>query len=304
MAVFFPSQLLGNLVMKHYAETVDGSGHCSLYYQCWYPEESSQAVVVLVHGLGGHSGLFQTVVDYLVPQGYAVYALDLRGHGRSMGQRGHINSWQEFRADLQRFLQQIQAQHRCCPYILWGHSLGGTIALDYALHFPDDIQGLILTAPALGKVRIAPLKLAVGCLLSKIAPRFSLKVGIRTDAGSRDPAVVAAIAADPLRHTYGSARLATEFLATVNWIYAHANELTIPLLIMHGSGDRVTLPEGSRAFFQRVIFPDKQHHEYPGSYHDVFMDLDYHTMFRDLDVWLDAHLVGAEKCQAMIDQAV
>ncbi|WP_088889681.1 alpha/beta hydrolase [Leptolyngbya ohadii] len=283
--------------MKHIQGRVKGFRGCHLYYQSWLPTQPSQAIIVLVHGIGGHSGVFQNVVEYLVPQGYEVYAFDLRGHGRSPGQRGHINQWREFREDLHSFLQYIRLQRTCCPLIVWGHSLGGTIALDYALRSPSEIQGLILTAPALSKIKIARTKLVLGRMLSRTVPRFSLKLGISTQLGSRDPEMVAAYTQDPLRHEYGSARLATEFFTTVRWIQSHASELKIPLLIMHGSSDHVTLPEGSRAFFQQVIFPDKEHREYDGNYHDLYIDNGYEEIFADLTTWLKQHLDQAEYCQ-------
>jgi len=283
--------------MKHTEGSVKGFRGCQLYYQSWLPMQPSQAMIVLVHGLGGHSSVFQNVVEYLVPQGYEVYAFDLRGHGRSPGQRGHINRWKEFREDLRAFLQYIRSQRTCCPLIVWGHSLGGTIALDYALRSPDEIQGLILTAPALSKINIARTKLVLGRMLSRTVPRFSLKLGIRNEFGSRDAKAIAAYTQDPLRHEYGSARLATEFFKTVQWIHAHASELKIPLLIMHGSSDRITLPEGSRAFFQQVIYSDKEHREYEGNYHDLYIDNDYEEIFSDLKTWLDQHLDQAKYCQ-------
>jgi len=283
--------------MKHIEGTLLGYEGCHLYYQSWQPEGISHAIVVLIHGLGTHSGVFQNVVDYLVPQGYEVYALDLRGHGRSEGQRGYINRWQEFREDLHLLLQQIRSQRACCSYILWGHSLGGTIALDYILHYSENIQGAIVTAPALNKVNISNFKLALGKLFSNVLPRFSLKLGIPHEDNARTPAEQLAYEQDPLRHEYGTARLATEFSATVDWIYSHASEIKIPLLVMHGNADRVTLPEGSRAFFQRVIFPDKEHHEYPDSYHDLYVDAHARKVFTDLEIWLDRHLKGAQTCQ-------
>jgi alpha-beta hydrolase superfamily lysophospholipase len=286
--------------MQHITGTFKGFTHCQLYYQSWHPETPGQAVVVLVHGLGGHSGMFTNVADYLVSQGYEVYAMDLRGHGHSAGQRGHINHWQEFRDDLQAFMQMIQTQVSRCAYILWGHSLGGTIVLDYVLHSPEQIQGVIVSAPALTKVGISPWKLVIGQLLSTICPRFSLKSGIGNHLGTRDPVALAAYLQDPLRHEYGSARLATEFLTIVDWIQHHTADLKVPLLVMHGTADQVTSPASSRAFFQRVLYPDKEHYEYPGNYHDLFADLDHYKIFNDVDVWLDRHLEGAEVCQPFI----
>lgn len=285
--------------MQHMEGTFTGFGGLQLFYQGWYPAEPTQAMVAFVHGLGGHSGLFRDAVEYLVPQGYEVYALDLRGHGRSPGQRGHINSWREFRADLHAFVQHIRTARSCCPFILWGHSLGGTIALDYALRHGDQVQGLIASAPALGKVGISRKKIIIGRALSRIAPRFTLKLGIRENLKSQDSAIVTAYLADPLRHEVASARLASEFFATVDWIYRNAANLQIPLLLMHGTDDQVTLPEGSRAFFQRVIYPDKEHREYPGSYHDIYVQVDYQEIFKDLENWLVQHFEGEGYCEPL-----
>ncbi|NJP11567.1 MAG: alpha/beta hydrolase [Leptolyngbyaceae cyanobacterium RU_5_1] len=285
--------------MKHNQGTFQGFGGLNLYYQSWHPVELTQAVVVVVHGLGGHSGLFDHVVQYLVPQGYEVYAFDLRGHGRSPGQRGHINTWTEFRGDLRAFLQWIREQRSRCPCFLWGHSLGGTIVLDYALRFPDDLQGLIVTAPALGRVCISPCKLLLGRLLSRVFPRFSLRLGLKNDVCSRDPSVCEAFLLDPLRHEYGSARLATEFFATVSWIQTHTSDLKVPLLTLHGGADQVTLPEASRAFFQQVTFPDKEYYEYPEHYHDLYVDLNYQTVFSDFGNWLERHLEGSATCHPL-----
>ncbi|UBF27192.1 lysophospholipase [Kovacikia minuta CCNUW1] len=283
--------------MKHIEGTFKGSGGLNLYYQSWLPDSRTQAVVVMVHGLGGHSNLFDPAVQYLVPQGYEIYAFDLRGHGRSPGRRGHINRWAEFRDDLRAFLQQIQTWRPGCPCFLWGHSLGGTIALDYALRSPDGLRGVVTSAPALGKIQISPYKLALGWLLSGIYPGFSLKLGIREDFCLRLPDVCAAYLQDPLRHEYGSARLSTEFFAIVDWIHQHAADLKIPLLTLHGSSDQVTLPEASRAFFQRLTFPDAEYREYPGNYHDLLVDVEYRKVFLDLENWVERHLESSPSCQ-------
>lgn len=280
--------------MKHMEGRFSGFDNLSLYYQSWQPDPEAQdkaiqAIVAMVHGLGGHSSLFHPAVQSLVPQGYAVYALDLRGHGQSPGQRGHVNSWAEFRQDLHLFLQQIQQQHASYPYFLWGHSLGGTIALDYALRSPDSLKGLIVTAPALRKVQISPFKLALGCVLSRIAPRFSLSLGFRNDGCLKNPDVCLAYLQDPLRHDYGSARLSTEFFATVRWIYQHISDLKIPLLLLHCREDEVTQVEASRHFFQRVIISDKEHREYVGCYHDFYIDAHYQVL-ADLNHWLERHI--------------
>lgn len=279
--------------MKHLEGSFKGTGGLNLYYQSWYPPNRIKAIVIIIHGLGSHSTLFEDAAQYLIHQGYLVSGFDLRGHGRSLGQRGHINSWAEFREDLNIFLQLIKVQQPDYPCFLWGHSLGGAIALDYALRFPEDLQGIIVTAPAIGKVGVSPLRIAIGRMLSQVYPRFSLKLGIEHQAGSRDAKTVSTYERDSLRHEYASARLATEFLQTVNWIQNHVSHLRLPLLILHGSADRVTLPESSWEFCLQVSFPDKECYEFPGSYHDLHADINSHQVLADLGDWIERHLPEA-----------
>jgi alpha-beta hydrolase superfamily lysophospholipase len=264
-----------------------GCDGLSLFYQRWFPDTLPvRGIVVVVHGLGAHSNVFEQGVRCLLPQGYGVYALDLRGHGRSPGQRGYINDWQEFREDLRAFLQFIRAREAEERYFLWGHSMGGTVSLDYALHYPASLQGLILSAPALGHVGVPAWKLAVGQLLSRLWPRFQLKVGIDRTLSSRDLAVLADYATDPLRHEYGTARLCAEFFKTVRWIDLHLDALALPLLLLQGDADGVTSPRSSEALFQRLQSCNKTYRHYPDSYHDLYSDLNYREVISDIASWL------------------
>jgi alpha-beta hydrolase superfamily lysophospholipase len=276
--------------------TFSGVGGLDLYYQSWLPGGEIKGVLALVHGLGGHSGAYKNIVDHLLPKEYAVYGCDLRGHGRSPGQRGYINTWSEFRDDLQTFLNLIQQQQPGCPIFLLGHSLGGVIALDYTLRHLEDkskLSGVILSAPSIGKVGVPLSRVVLGKLLSQLWPRFSLNIGLDTSAGSRDPKISASYDQDRLRHTRATARLSTEFFTTVDWINAHAGEWQIPLLILHGSADRIALPEGSKIFYENVNYPDKLRIEYIGAYHDLHSDTNYHEVITDLSNWMDEHLTGA-----------
>jgi alpha-beta hydrolase superfamily lysophospholipase len=261
-----------------------------LYYQSWYPQGLPRAAIAIVHGLGAHSGLFDSAVQYFLTCGYAIFGFDLRGHGRSPGQRGYINAWSEFREDLDAFLQVLTEQEQQLPKFLWGHSLGGAIAADYLLQSPQAVRGAILTAPAVGQVGISPLKVALARLLSQFWPRFSLGTGIDPTTGTRDPEVLAADARDPLRHAQGTARLATEFMAIVQQIQARAPHWQVPLLILQGAADRVTPPNSSRAFFDRVTFPDREWHEYADGLHEIYKDINGSQVLADMSHWLDRHL--------------
>lgn len=270
--------------------TFNSVGGVDLYYQHWHSPGPTQAVLAIVHGLGSHSGHFKNLVQHLVPHGYRLYSFDLRGHGRSPGQRGYIHSWTEFREDLRYFLHLIDDRESGHPYFLLGHSLGAVIAMDYALRFPDGLQGIIATAMPAGKVGVNPLKMAIGQVLSQIWPRFTMKTGLDQSTSSRNPEVVATFTQDPLRHVQGTARLVTEFSATIRWLQDHAAELSVPLLMLHGGADRIALPEGSQALFQQVQWPDKERREYAAGYHDVHNDLNYREVMADIGQWLAQHL--------------
>ncbi|NET07903.1 MAG: alpha/beta hydrolase [Symploca sp. SIO2B6] len=274
--------------------TFKGARGINLFYQSWHPPREPYAILVIVHGLGAHSGLFGNVVEYLVPRNYTIYGFDLRGHGRSSGQRGYISSWADFREDLKAFLKMIEQKELCSRRFVLGHSMGGVIALEYLIRTRAPERGVITLAPALGTVGVSPLRLNLGKILSRLYPRFTLNTGIDLSSSSRDPEVVTAYAQDPLRHRKGTARLVTEFFATVDWVHLHADGLQIPLLILQGGADKVTLPSGSRTFFEEVTFPDKEKREYPQAYHEIHNDFNYQQMLADLEDWLERHLVPAD----------
>ncbi len=277
--------------MDHGEETFQGARETDLYYQYWRPDGAVKAILIIVPGIGGHSGVYGHVVDHLVPKNYAIYSFDLRGNGRSPGQRGYINSWTEYREDLTAFVQLVQQQLSDRPIFLLGHSVGAVVVLDYLLHEPTTkVQGAIAFSPALGEMGVSPLKVWLGKLLSRLLPRFSLHTKIDPGTASRDPAVMAANIQDPLRHDLVSARLATEFFATVAWVHHHADRLKTPLLLLHGGADQVALPAGGRRFFEQVSLADKEYREYPGAYHELQDDLNYPEVMADLEEWLEKHL--------------
>lgn len=279
---------------KHNCEgTFSGANGLELYYQSWHPQTAARAVIVIVHGHGAHSGIFPRMVEYLNQQDFVVYGFDLRGHGRSPGQRGYINNWAEYRQDLGTFLDLVHQQELDCPLFMIGQSMGGTIALDYLLRASSQslklITGVILLAPALG-LSIAPWKLAIGQWLSSIYPRFTLNAGIDFATASREPEVIVANRQDPFRHGQGTARLATELLKTIDWVNLHGKELQTPLLLLHGKADRVTPCDRSQVFWQHLSLADKEIHLYPDSYHELHNDTNYLEVFTDIRGWIEKHL--------------
>lgn len=276
--------------MQHSEGTFRGAGDIDLYYQRWLPDTTPRAALAVVHGFGEHSGRYMNVVHRLVPAGFAIYACDLRGHGRSPGQRGYINAWSEYRDDLGAFLRLVAQQEPGRPLFLMGHSMGGLIALEYAEQHPEGLRGVIASGPLLGQPGVSPVRLALAQILSRIWPRFSIATGLDAAAISRDPAVVTAYRTDPLVHDKGTARLGTELGAAQARTLAGAGSFRLPLLIIHGGADRLSPPDASRVFFERVAGPDKERDVIEGGYHEPHNDTSREQALDILQRWLERHL--------------
>jgi alpha-beta hydrolase superfamily lysophospholipase len=262
-----------------------------LYYQCWVPgDRRHRAVLVNLHGLGDHSGLYPTLAAHFPSRGVALYSYDMRGNGRSPGQRAYVRDWREYRDDLDAFLARVRSWEPELPVFVLGNSLGGLVVLEYALSHPSGISGVIAAAPPLGALGVPPVLMALGRIMSRLLPRLSLRVGMDLSGLARDPKVVESVIQDPLFHRLGTARLSTEVTAAIQRVQAEAPRFPLPLLILHGSADRMVSPTGSRRFFAAVRLDDREFHEYPGGYHGLFVDLDRDQVLTDLERWIERHL--------------
>ena len=277
--------------MEQQEFTFTGAAAATLFGQSWRPEQP-KAVVLVVHGFGEHSGRYGYLVPPLTAAGYAVYALDHRGHGRSPDKRGHIDSFDDYLADVRALAAFAQAASPGLPVVVFGHSLGGLIALLYALRYPSGLAGVIASAPLLTKPNVSPMLLTVAQLLSRVAPSFALDTGLDATTISRDPAEVARYTSDPQVHSKSTARAGSEIMKSIDWAQAHAGELTVPLLLYHGDADNLVPIEGSRRFFAAVQEQDKQFVERPGGYHESHNDLGRDELFAMIVAWLNAHNGG------------
>ena len=271
-------------------KTFEGVGGVSLFRQVWHPAGRARAALINLHGLGDHSGLYPTLVDHFRARGITIHAMDLRGNGRSGGQRAYVERWEEYREDLRRFVDLVREEEPDRPTFLLGNSLGGLIVLDYALHHPGGLRGVIAASPPLGRLTVPAPLLALGRALSRIWPRFSIRTGLDLSGLARDPTVVETVLADPLFHRVGTARLSTEVVAAIARVQASAPQFPLPLLVLHGSEDRMVPPDGSRQFVARVGHPDHQLYEYTGAFHVLFADLDHERVLTDVERWIEARL--------------
>lgn len=276
--------------MDHLEGTFTVQDGTELYYQRWQPEGECRAVLAVVHGFGEHSGRYGNVVDWFAPKAYAVYAFDQRGHGRSPGQRGYVESFAQVRDDVRAFLDLVHREGPDAPVFLVGHSQGGLIVLNYALHDAAGLAGVVSSGPVLSPPGVSPLLLQLSKLLSRVWPTFSMEAGLDVTALSHDQAVVDAYVNDPLVHGKAAARLGAEVMAAVAWTRDHAADMSLPCLIVHGADDRLCPPQASRRFFEDMTFPDKERIEYEGYFHEVFNEIGKEKVLADVEAWLERHL--------------
>jgi alpha-beta hydrolase superfamily lysophospholipase len=268
------------------------AGTPEIYWRGWLPERAphARASVVIAHGAGEHSGRYDAVATLLVAAGYAVYALDHQGHGRSAGPRGLIRRMDGALVDVYTLVAGATQKQGGRPPFLLGHSMGGTIATAYALRWPETLAGLVLSSPLVSLPEVnAPLGVLLR-LLSVLAPRLAVS---KVDASriSRDPAQVEIYENDPLvLHKGLPARTVAELAKVIRTFPKQAAELELPLLIMSAGADLIVAPAGAEMLYERASSKDKTLKVYPDLYHEIFNETepDRSLVIADLIDWLDA----------------
>ncbi len=259
-----------------------------IFWRSWTPDEApARAVIVLVHGLGEHSGRYDHAVARLLGEGYAIHTLDHRGHGRSDGSRAFIEDIDHAVADVDTLVDRAVAAQPGVPVFMLGHSMGGLISVRYALAHQDRLAGLILSA-TLAQLDAVPRGLElVARALSVIAPRAPL-IAIDHGLVSRDPAVVEAYRSDPLVH-HGKvpARTAVQLADAVERFPSTVGAITVPTLILYGTADALCTPAGSVMLGERIGAVDKTVHAYDGLFHEILNEPERDTVLDDIVGWLD-----------------
>lgn len=262
-----------------------------IYYQAWFPQAEPKAVLLLVHGLAEHSGRYLNLVEHFVPKGYAIYALDHYGHGKSAGERVYVPRFEVFTDTIKDIFDQIQANNPDKPVFIVGHSMGGLITADYLLDHQDELAGAVLSGPAVKKPdNISAFTVTLSRLLSKLVPKAGV-VQLDAKAVSRDPAVVQAYINDPLVYTgKTTARLSAEMLRALLRIQAQASQIKLPVLIMQGSEDQLVDPSGARDFYHAISSSDKTLRMYAGLYHEIFNEPEHPQVLSEMESWLEERL--------------
>ncbi len=277
--------------IQHDESTFISADRTEIYQQSWRSDLHPQALIAIVHGYAEHSGRYQRIATDLVSAGFEVHSFDLRGHGKSDGDRCCVDSIDDYLTDLDLFLTQIRQKSQHLAIFLLGHSLGGAIALRYTIEYQPNLQGLMLSAPFLGQRDrdIPPPMLKFVGSISRLLPKLPT-VAVDASFIARDPAVVRAYIEDPLvDRSRMPLRTLTEIFGNIRYIKAHQQAIELPILIMHGTNDGLAGVMHSQQLYQEIGSTDKSLKLYPDSYHEIFNEPERERALSDLIDWLMAH---------------
>ena len=267
---------------------LDGTGGLRIFTRHW-PASSPKASIVICHGVNSHGGQYFRAAENFAERGFPVTALDLRGRGKSDGERFYVESVGDYVSDLSQTIEQARARHPELPLFLLGHSAGGVTAASYALDYQDRIDGLICESFAF---RVFAPEIALAALkgASHIAPHLHV-LKLKMEDFSRDPDWVAHLLADPLtKDEVQPVQTVAALTRAGDRLEREFGRITLPVLILHGTSDKVTRPDGSQTFFDNAGSTDKQLILYDGYAHDLLNDVGQERVMEDIIGWIEARL--------------
>lgn len=272
---------------EHNWKSADG---LNIFGQSWMPDGAPKALICVVHGMGEHGGRYNHLVDYFVPKGYGVFALDQRGHGKSGGQRGHMPGLESLMSDMDLFLAEAARLWDNVPQFLFGHSMGGNVVLNYSIRRTPKVKAVIASAPYLRLAFTPPAwKVSLGKAVAGIIPGLSQSTNLEVEAISRDPQEVAKYNADKLNH----GKITASFFVNINdageWAIEHAAELNVPALVYHGTADRLTSHDGTKQFAANSN-GKAEFKSFEGFYHELHNDIGKEQVFAFVEKWLEGKL--------------
>jgi acylglycerol lipase len=270
-------------------ESLDGAGGLKIFMRSWRPEGKPRGVIVLSHGFNSHGGYYLWAAEQLLASGLAAYALDYRGRGKSDGERYYVDKFSEYQGDLDLTVKLARSREPGLPIFILGHSAGGVIACNYVLDNQADIAGLICESFAY-QVPAPDFALSVLKGLSHLAPHAHV-LKLKKEDFSRDPKVVQALLDDPLlANEVQPTKTVAEMVRADERLKRDFKLFTLPLLIIHGTKDTVTRPEGSKEFYSNASSKDKTLKLYEGYFHDPLNDIGKEAVMHDIRTWIAAHL--------------
>ena len=237
---------------KNTVYTISASDGTNLFIRD-YSIQNSNKVMLIIHGLGEHSGRYLTLIQDFNNKNISVFTIDIRGHGKSGGKRGHSPSYKQLMSDIQYFIKHVTHKVSNQKYFLYGHSFGGNLVINYSFHKNKKIHGVIATSPCI-KPAITPskIKLFMGKLFRKVIPSLSLNNGININGISKNLQVIKDYIDDPLTHSKISIQLSLDLVSSGIFALENSKNITVPMLVFHGSNDKLTSYSASKKLVENA----------------------------------------------------
>jgi acylglycerol lipase len=268
---------------------MQGVGGLKIALRSWRPGGAPRAVMILVHGFNSHSGYFEWAAEQLVADGFAVYALDHRGRGKSEGERFYVEKFSDYLADVDKLVELAKSREPGLPVFMLGHSAGGVIASSYAVEHQAKLAGLICESFAF-RLPVPDVVLSILKFLGGFLPHKGL-FKLKNADFSRDPAAVARMNADPLiANESQPGSTAVALIDASRKLNTALAQIKLPVLIIHGTLDKATSPAGSEYFYKVAASPDKTLKLYDGHFHDLLLDVGKEGVMADIIAWLNARI--------------
>lgn len=269
--------------------TFEGVGGLRIATRSWLPESAVRGIMILIHGFNSHSGYMAWAAEQFAANGFAAYALDHRGRGKSEGERFYVEKFSDWLEDVDKLVEIARSENPGVPVYVLGHSVGGVIASSYVFEHQREIAGLVCESFAfdVGLPHLVQLALEGTSYLVPHLPVYSLK----NEIFSRDPDVVAEMNNDPLiANEKQPAETVSEVLKAAARLKENMPNFNVPVLIIHGTNDKATRPEGSQYFYDNVGSADKTLKLYEGGYHDLLNDIDKEIVMADILAWVNTRI--------------
>ncbi len=270
-------------------ETVKNSANLNIFFRSWRPQGSARAAIVIVPGFNAHSGYYEWVAEQLVADGLAVYAIDLRGRGKSDGERFYVDKFEDYVQDVEAVMRVTESREPGAPVVLFGHSAGGVVSCLYTLDHQAELAGLICESFA-HELPAPAFALAVFKGLSHVAPHAHV-LHLPNERFSRDTEAVEKMNNDPLiAHETQPTQTMAALVRADERLKQEFSLITLPVLILHGTADKNTQPTGSQHFYDLAGSTEKTLKLYEGGFHDLLNDIDKGTVIADIKNWIDHRL--------------
>jgi len=261
-----------------------------VFYAGW-ETSSPNAVIVLVHGLGGYSGRFFELGPFLAGKGLQVYAIELKGFGGSPSEKGHIGNFKTYTEELKTLVKLAKNKTPGKKVFVFGESMGGLITLDFSMHHRDMIDGIILVSPALKDRLPIPTRKKIAIFLTSIFnPRRRFNAEFNAEMFTRDPAMAKKINEDPMEVRSLSAKFFLSIMKALIYVNMNPKRIKLPLLMLLAGKDKMVSSEAAGKFFRKVSSKDKELKSYSDMYHALYVDKGREKVFDDIVDWIEKHL--------------